>query len=304
MKYILLILLFFAAIHPSNACDICNGGQDNLIGFLPNPTKHLIGLKYSYSSYRVTHPALSEFWEPEVSSQYFHSTKLMARVKLFNQFMISGSLPYHFRSWSEDGITNQLSGIGDAQLMANYAKVAYLDSTQQNRLVFILGAGAKLPTGEWTSLGEDGNPMPRGFQLGSGSYDFLTSASILLKLKKWGISNECSYQLTSANAHGYKFGNSFQNQLVFFRTLELRNTKFIPQVGGTLFINQKDDENVRYSSIVNESGGEYYGAVLGVDVNYKVVLFGVNYTLPINQNLSDGYLENTQKLNVKLTYLF
>jgi|GEM_PF-3285590 len=304
MKHILLILLFFAAINPSNACDICNGGQDNLIGFLPNPTKHLIGLKYSYNSYSVTHPVLSEFWEPEVSSQYFHSVKLMARFKLFKQFMLSGSLPYHFRSWKENIATHRLSGIGDAQLMANYSKVVYLDSTMSNKLVFIVGAGAKLPTGEWTSVAEGGDLMPRGFQLGSGSYDFLTSASVLLKLNKWGINNESSYQATSANAHGYKFGNSFQNQLVFFRTLELNNTKFIPQLGGVYFMNEKDDENTRYSWTVEESGGNYFGSVLGMDVNYKVILFGVNYTIPISQNLSEGYLENTQKLNVKLTYLF
>jgi hypothetical protein len=205
MKKILSVLLILLASFQVKACDICGCSSGNyFLGPTPQFNKNFIGLRYSFRSY---HTVLKN--DPsQFSRDFYQTTELWAGFKVMERIQVLAFIPYNInQSVTDDGLKmNQ--GLGDATLIGNvnvlnkrYITTDTLSAMQQ---VWI-GAGVKLPTGRFSP--NPAEPVSSAnSQPGSGSLDFLVSASYLAVVDVWGVTGNLTYKINQS-ASGYRFGN-------------------------------------------------------------------------------------------------
>jgi hypothetical protein len=305
MKKNFLILLCFFTLVASQACDICGCGVGSYyFGIMPQFNKNFIGLRYrnmqfeSHLNSRLLR-----------TNEYFRTTELWGRFYINPKVQIMTFLPYSSNTQTDINNTSKnLQGINDIVLMANYNLLNLSMKNDTTMRTFKhslwLGGGLKLPTGKYDfdeqDTGQVANP---NFQLGSGSVDFLLTAFYNVRYKNWGFNQDLSYKINTKNGKDYRFGNRVSGNSNVFYIHQFSKKFAIMPYGGLYYEHSGKDH--RAGQQILETGGHLIASNLGVDMYaFKRLNFGLNYQIPIRQNLGNGEIGAKNRLNVQVSVLF
>ena len=303
-KYLIIILLSGLYFIPqkTSACDLCGcGNGGSFLGILPQSHRGFVGLRYSHKSYdshinSVSSQTQEDFWK----------TELWARAYPFKKVQVLAFIPYSFNKQTikKNGQQTDLQGFGDASMLINYNILNTMTDTIPHRFFhnFLVGGGVKLPTGRYQydlySDTEVGNP---NFQLGTGSLDFMLNLVYTLRHKNWGLNSDFSYKINSQNSNEYRFGNRMTANVSTLYFIRLGDQKTLMPNAGVTYENGNLDSKSGVKNI--RTGGESLLGSYGLESYFKGFSVGVNYQIPIAQNLSNGELRANNRLNLHFTVM-
>lgn len=277
-------------------CDACgcsaNGGS---MGFSSMFNNNFVGVRYFYQSYTSRDGIFNN--SPWVNED-FNTVQAWARIPIARKIQVSALVPYHFHTRERNTGEERIEGLGDITVLAMYN----VYETSKDSTVFThklqLGGGIKAPTGKFNSENNKGSVNP-GFQLGTGSWDYLLAAEYVIKKGQFGFNAMGNYTFKTENKKLYQFGNQFNYGGTFFYLIEKSALKMVPQIGvaGEVF-----ESNRQFKQLVPDSSGDIVFGKVGFEAGRKNVSIGVNALLPINQNLSNGKVESNYRWSVNLNY--
>lgn len=277
-------------------CDACgcsaNGGS---MGFSSMFQNNFVGLRYFYQSYTSRDGIFNN--SPWVDEE-FNTVQVWARIPIIRKVQLSVLVPYHFHTRARSSGDENIDGLGDITVLAMYN----LYETMKDSTVFThrlqLGGGVKAPTGKFDTENNKGSVNP-GFQVGTGSWDYILAAEYVLKKDKIGLNLMGNYTFKTENDKLYQFGDQLNYGATFFYLIEHQSVKFVPQLGiaGEVF-----ESNRQYRQTVPDSEGDIVFGKFGFEAGRKNWSVGINAMLPINQNLSNGNVESNYRWSVNLNY--
>lgn len=277
-------------------CDACgcsaNGGS---MGFSSMFNNNFVGVRYFYQSYTSRDGIFNN--SPWVDES-FNTIQVWARIPIVKNLQLSVLVPYHFHTRERTTGKERIEGLGDITVLAMYN----IYETSRDSTVFThklqLGGGVKMPTGKFDAENNKGSVNP-GFQVGTGSWDYLLAAEYVIKKDNLGFSAMGNYAFKTENEKLYQFGDQFNYGGTFFYLIERQSLKMVPQLGiaGEVF-----GSNHQYKQLVPDSAGDIVFGKIGFEAGRNNLSVGVNALLPINQNLSNGNVESNYRWSVNLNY--
>lgn len=305
MKKLLLLLILFANISTTNACDICGCGVGNYyLGIMPQFQSNFIGVRYRAYNYDShlghSHEGLFS------SKEYFQSTEFWARYYPSRRLQVLAFVPYHFNRQETDGKNLYLSGLGDISLLASYQLIMPKADTinKQLRHNLWVGAGIKTNTGKYNFDENDAAQVANpNFQLGTGSWDFLLNLTYTLRYQKFGLNVDANYKINTANAQKYRFGNRLSGTVAaFFVQKVTENFALMPNVG---IYAESSAVNLKNTFEVENTGGNLVALSVGMETYFfQKLSLGVNYQMPFAQNLANNQIQAHNRALVHLTWMF
>lgn len=293
----------FIKLYTVQACDICGGGAGYYSGMLPQYHKHYIGLRWRFSAFQSDLGHETE-GTAAFSKDYYHSWELMGRFYPHRRVQLLAFLPLNYNMQTSPSGDYHLVGLGDMSVMGlyNIYNTSFLGEkdTKHNLLA---GVGVKVPTGTFRNKDNQGNLLPVGFQLGTGSVDILVTAIYTLRHKRWGLNNSVTYKINTPNADTYKFGNQLtaSTTAFFLHQIKDKNWGLMPKLG-LQFEHANYNLKNEYKRI--NTGGNQLVASTGLEIYYKKIQMGFDFQLPIWQNLSSGLVYAQPRCMVYINYLF
>lgn len=213
-----VLLLQFILIQSSFACDVCGC----FMGVSPGDRRSFIGTFYRFRSFAGENINGSSYFpdgslrtlhgehanELPSGNQYeiYRAAEVRARYYLHQRIELNVVVPYLMNTDFSDGVSNEISGMGDITLMAGWQ---FLDEKKSGAFThrLLVGAGAKLATGD-NNQQEEGVRYPFLVQTGTGSNDALLYMNYQLGVKNWGLSITPVYKMNGTNRFDERVGNS------------------------------------------------------------------------------------------------
>jgi len=299
MKRIVFAFLMTLSAFQLFACDICGCSSGNFfLGPMPQFNKHFIGLRYSFRSFNT----MLQTDNSQFSKDFYQTTELWGGFKIKNNFQVLGFIPYNFNHSTTDDGAKTNNGIGEITLIGNYNLFNKIDlnkDTLSTGQQLWIGAGIKLPTGPFsvdtTELVSSANS-----QTGTGSIDFLLTATYSLFVDDWGLNSNINYKINQT-ASNFKFGNRFTATVFAFRSFHLKNETFSPNIG--LIYENLNPNKLSKTEIESTGGNDLLGAI-GLEMRFDSITIGLNVQHPLAENISDGQTKNKLRGMLHLTYTF
>ena len=306
MKKYAFLLSFLSLLpftNPLIACDVCGctaGG--NLMGILPQFHRNFAGLRFSERRFTTVHPPLFSYdTYREKSVETYHTLDFWGRFYPTQKIQVLGFVPMNWFSQKKEETTQQVQGLGDVQLMANYVLFDNADSVEiPVKHVLMLGGGVKLPTGQ-SNVKQNEVRLPQVIQLGSGSWDWSLNAIYTIRLKKLGLNLDAMYKINGTNAQDYHFGNRFTGSARLFYWAKWNRFTFLPQAGVFADAARPDKGN---GIDPRESGGFSLLATAGLDVYYKQLVLSATMQPALYQNIGLDYTTVHNRFMVSAVCLF
>lgn len=302
IRLVLVLAIFLGFWNNSKACDICGCGVGGYYsGILPQFHKHIVGLRWRYSSFRSfldhKHNGVDS-----VSKENFHTLELWGRFYPHRRVQILAYLPLNYHYRKESDTTHHLIGLGDVSLFAlyNVYNSAFLAETTVKHSL-LLGGGVKVPTGNFQRKHNDGSLLSPNVQLGTGSVDFVAMLIYTMRYERWGLNFNGTYKLNLPNKNGYRFGDQLALSLTGFFLQKIGEVGIMPQLGVNVEYAMNNREN-GYLRI--NTGGFLSTMSIGVDVYYKNWSLAVNFQQPAWQDLSDGQVYANPRVMAGVNYMF
>lgn len=276
-------------------CDACGcSASGGSMGFASMLNSNFVGIRYFNQSYESNDGLYTNSpWYNED----FNTIQVWARIPIVKNVQISALFPYHFHSRERSIGTENINGIGDITVLAMYQ----LYQTKKDSAFFShslqVGAGLKLPTGEFNQA--NAGAVNPSFQVGTGSWDYLFATEYVIKRKKLGLNTMLNYVVKTQNDKQYRFGNQINYAGTFFYLVETSKYIVVPQFG---FAGEKYDDNYQYNQKVRNTVGDVFFGKLGFEIGRDKFSFGANAMLPINQNLTGGNVKANYRWIVNLNY--
>jgi len=198
------------------------------------------------------------------------------------------------------------SGVGDVKLSATY-KFGGNGS--------VLNAGLSLPTGsidektQSPMMGGGIMQMPYPMQLGSGTFDLLLGATHVSggHDMTWGVQGMATIR-TGDNDNGYTLGNVIN--LNAWVSKSLTDT-----LAGSFRLNARDTDNIDGADPqINASmaptgdpnlrGGTRVDAVVGINASFGIHTIGLEYAVPVHQDLDGPQLETDSVITLGIVSQF
>lgn len=277
-------------------CDACgcsaNGGS---MGFSSMFNNNFVGVRYFYQSYKSRDGIFNN--SPWVDED-FNTIQAWARIPVAKKIQISALVPYHFHTRQRSTGDENIAGLGDITVLAMYN----IYETSRDSTVFThklqVGGGVKAPTGTFNAENNKGSVNP-GFQVGTGSWDYLLAGEYVIKKENLGFNAMFNYTFKTENEKLYQFGNQFNYGGTFFYLIERQSIKMVPQLGiaGEVF-----ESNRQYKQTVPDSAGDIVFGKIGFEAGRNDLSIGINALLPINQNLSSGKVESNYRWSINVNY--
>jgi hypothetical protein len=203
-----------------------------------------------------------------------------------------------------------VSGLGDATAMALYR--LYTNREIRPTDVVTLGFGVKAPTGSFTEVNANGTFIHAHMQPGTGSWDPLLSLIYTKMMDQFLLQTDITYQYTTRNRQGYKFGDSTAVNLMG-KYAVIR--EFNVSAGLTfLNVNQASDQNGKYYNPVTNSslmddpantGGESIWFSPGIQVlPIPNGMIDIKYQVPIWERVNGIQLVSSYRLLLGVSYNF
>jgi hypothetical protein len=307
-KYILFILIAVQPVLASTPppdfkqylsllddCDACGcSASGGGMGFSSMIDQNFAGVRYFYQSYSSRDGVFND--SPWVDEN-FNTAQLWARIPLSEKIQVTALLPYHFHNRELSTGRQEISGIGDVTVLGFYK----LYQTQKDSALFnqvlLAGAGIKAPTGKYNSA-NNGSVNP-GFQVGTGSWDYLLATEYIITHKKAGLNAMVNYTIKTENDQDYRFGNQWNYGATLFYMVTKPQFTVVPQAGiaGEIY-----NANKQYGKKLPDTEGRALFGRLGVEAGYSKFSIGLNAMLPLSQNLTGGKVEANYRWSVNLNY--
>lgn len=223
----------------------------------------------------------------------------------FNQdWAINLLLPIFNRShgtYGEDGdypdpaalITSSSKGIGDLRVTGRYQG---LSADRSSGITF----GLKLPTGETNDTLNDGSPLDRGLQLGTGTTDLLLGGYYFGSINRdWDYFAQATIQIALNKHNDFRPGNGL-NATAGVRYMGFES--FIPQLQFNTRIEKRESGA---EADVDNSGATliYISPGVTVPINKTVQAFGF-IQVPIYQHVNGYQIEPNVLLSTGLRFSF
>lgn len=301
-KYHVLLILILVSF-AGNACDLCScttSGGSATFGNLG--MSNFIGIRYIHQSYESQNGI---FANSPKSQEQFNTYQLWGFVPLNTSFYISAIIPYQDLNRTFQNLDENSNGLGDITVMGWYKwkiQKKSEDETMTDKIdsghAINFGLGVKSPTGEFEQrLTDRVNP---GFQVGTGSWDFVSSAMHSFEKNNIGISTNVSYYIKSKNKNEYKFGNQFSFSTNMYYKLNTSKMDISPFVA---FSGDFYESIQQYGEKLPETDGSIYNASLGTEFNLRKVQIGGKFTFPVSQDLFGGNVTSKNSFSVYLNYV-
>lgn len=285
-----------------------NSGQSNhlfpqnLRTINSNPTNTLSTINGTQT---LRHGSTSSSYYPPPLTQrdYEIYTILEMRAKYFihKRVELNAIVPLIMNSGRTNAQTQYVTGIGDITAFAAYHLISKIMTEKfQHRL--IVGAGVKLPVGNYYAKDKNGWRYDFLIQPGTGSIDYITYMNYIFGYKKTGASINSTYKINGTNYYNERIANSTTNYLnLFYKFRQDKNLKLIPSLQLNheytkgLYIN--DNYQAETTMNIATTG-------LGLDVFYKNISINTSFHLPVYEKKSNYNLEMSGKFMIGLTYNF
>lgn len=299
----IIVMVLAMAIQKTIACGICGGpNAGTYLGVLPQYNKHFVGLRYNYRSFNSTHPnSIIPGLSGRKSAEQFQSTELIGRYIPGKRWQILGSISYQNMKQTIANQTTENNGFSDANFSVYYSVISGRERKNKRwKHLLQTGAGIKLPTGKntWANETEEYNP---NFQMGTGSLDKLVSLIYTVRTKRFGILSDLNLIINGNNQYEYRFGNKYSVTTRFFYTNKWKERSWIAHTG---IYFEKSNTDFWKNKTQNNTGGSIVMPLTGFDLYLKGWTVGLNYRLPIWQNLSNGYVKSNARLLASVSILF
>lgn len=306
MKQLICCLLLFLSAATARACDACgcSAGSQSL-GILPQFYRHFVGLQYQYRSFSSLHQEIGDNKPVTKGDESYNTYQLWGRYYVGKRLQLYGFVPYRTSLVHEDGNTIQNSGLGDVSVWANYIFIKTPDSSEsQWNQVLLAGGGIKAPTGHHDGISIlDREGLPN-VQPGTGSWDFVTDVNYTVRRNSIGLNAEAAYTFTTVDKENYKYGNKLLSGLTGFYWLQTGKFALLPQLGLRYEFTLHDYDNYRRKWLNDQTGGNIFYAMAGVQAYYSHWGLQLSYQLPITQNYAAGNVTAKQAATAGLFFLF
>jgi hypothetical protein len=280
------------------ACNTCGCGVANYhYGILPQFQKNFLGIRYRYRSYVSR---LDAGHAAQYSYETFQTTELWARFYPTKNLQAFVFIPYNFNERREGEETLYLNGLGDMVVSANYNVINTYDTTATFNHSLLLGAGVKLPTGQFRKI-QNGLTVNQNFQLGTGSIDVLFNLIYTVRYKNVGVNTEFTYSHNSRNRDEYKFGHTTRSSITAFIVPKTGAVTLMPNVGVSA---ETNEDNSQFGQAFPETGGWAMLYNAGLESYYKNIAIGISYSRPGKQALFNDKVSSNDRVSVHLTYMF
>ncbi len=298
-KRLILTIVIALSIHHIIACNVCGCSSSNFfLGPTPSYDKYFFGIRYAPRRYSTI---LSND-NTQFSKDFYQTAEFWAGIKIKKKFQLMAFLPFNInRTVSDDGSTLN-NGFGDITVIGSYNVLDHLNLNKDTQSVshqLWLGIGAKIPTGKFSV---DANEVvsSANSQAGTGSLDFLATATYTLVIGDNGLTNNLNYKYNE-QASGFRFGNRFTATSIAFHTYHPNGYSLSPNIGLMYEnLNPNELDKVKIAS----TGGTALLATAGLESQYEKIMLGFNIQLPIMQNLSDSQTKINWRGMLHVTYAF
>lgn len=276
-------------------CDACGcSATGGSMGFASLLNTNFVGLRYIYQRYSSTDGLYAN--SPWFTEQ-FNSVQVWGRIPVFRNAQISVLLPYHYNTRETITGSHSISGVGDLTAIGLYRVYQTMTDSTFLAHTIQLGAGVKAPTGKYDAT-NNGSINP-GFQLGTGSWDYLFLAEHILRRKQFGFQTMFNYVIKTENDKHYRFGNQFNYSGTMFWLHESENFSISPQLG---VAGEVSESNRQYGQLVPKTSGSIVFGKLGVEAGMGKWSAGAQFLLPISQDLTGGRVDAKYRLGLNLNY--
>jgi len=312
MKIIFLIILFpmfsLASVTDSlsssyqqrfarmlDDCDACGcSATGGSMGFASLLNTNFIGVRYIYQRYASNDGLYDNSpWQTE----QFNSVQLWGRIPVFRKVQLSVLIPYHYNTRETATGSNSISGVGDISAIALYRLFQTTTDSTFFAHTVQMGAGIKAPTGKYDET-NNGSINP-GFQLGTGSWDYLFLAEHILRRKQFGFQSMFNYVVKTANNKHYRFGNQFNYSGTLFWLHEKGDFSLSPQLGAA---GEVSENNSQFGQPVSKTSGSIVFGKIGLEAGFGKWSAGAQFFLPMQQNLTGGRVDAKYRLGLNVNY--
>ena len=298
-NYLLVTLLLLSIISTGRACDGCGSSMSQIYwGLTPNHGSHYVGIWWQHQYY-LSGLGYSESNDP--IPEYFNSIELRGRINLSSRFQLLTILPYayHHRQFAEGRTT--INGIGDIITMGSYTLFNNQDSIRRSlRHRLSIATGLKMPSGSYQPSGQSDQLNPN-FQVGTGSWDLLFNISYTARFDRYGLQMDATYQRTTTNRYDYRFGDRFSGFLSFFYLGAYKKLEFMPSIG---LLAEHAAWDVQENYYRTNTGGHALSGSINLEVYTTRVNWGINFAVPITQDLNGGSTEIQTRFSTHVNYFF
>jgi len=281
------------------SCDACGCLPGNMgFGLLTDYKVNYFRVSYFSSRFNS-----STEHDHHNSSDRFQLIDLSFRfsVKDFPRINFYGQLPYKFNDRMSGDKSNKISGLSDVSLGANYTLIKNRQLSSNSQLYLEAGIGLSMPTGKYDGDILNQN-LPENFNLGRGSFGYITQLNSVLNFKHFGVLWNNNLQINGKTNEGYLFGKQYSTQLNAFKELDTKHVQIIPNFG--LLYEQISRDKSADNYYVSETGGK--GLFANVSLNFKTNswLAGISISQPLAENYSSGVIEAKGRAAIHFSILF
>lgn len=304
----------------SLACDICG----SYMGITPYDNKSSISFLHRYrvfngyrnyqqqsqffpkSAYRTMHGGDEDSLHStnkNYSSKDFESLKIFElRFKYFvvKRLELNVFLPLVNNKSKTDGVYNHHTGFGDMSFNAGFHAITPR-SDKKIRHKLILGAGIKLPTGNFYAHDSKSDRLPFEMQPGTGSTDGFAYINYVCMTKKLGASISLNYKANGQNKFQEKLSNSHNDFVSVFYRLQYKDFSFYPSVQA----NYEFTEGLKIKNkLIKNSQVNALLLGPGLDIYYKSFSLNTSWQFTAMEDVRDGFLKSAGRISVGLNYSF
>lgn len=232
--------------------------------------------------------------------EIYTTAELRAKYFMHKRVELNIIVPFIMNSSRSGDEKQRIQNIGDITLLAAYHVISnVLTEKFQHRL--ILGAGVKLPTGNYNAQNNN-ERIDFLLQSGTGSVDYIGYLNYIFAYKKMGVNFNSTYKFNGENRYHEQISNSCTNYLnVFYKFRQEKKLKLFPSVQGYF-----EHTNGVYTDAMYHSGTRTNTlmAGIGLDVFYKNMSLNTAFQLPVHEQRIENNLAAVGKFMIGLTYSF
>lgn len=319
MRTTFILFLLCAYLHV-NACDICG----HYMGVTPYQNKHSISFLHRYrvfngyrdyqtqsrffpaAAYRTMHGGSNDTIAEEHqthSSKDFESYKIAElRIKYFvmKRLELNAFIPFISNRAMSNKVLRKHTGLGDISLNAGFHLILP-DDTSNIKHKLILGAGLKMPTGNYYAHDQFSDRLPFEMQPGSGSFDGFVYLNYVLVSNKFGASLSLNFKYNGQNQFRERLDNSTTNFLSVFYKLHYQQVMFFPSVQFNyeytkgLYIKNQLQKNTNVNALMLGPGLDLYYRSFSINLAWQFTAF---------EETAKGELKSAGRLSAGINYNF
>ncbi len=341
MKKRLIIIIFIICINTvlpqlafpaSLCCQLSSGIQESLLG-VASPGQRKFSLQFTYSftlmdrlregtSRRslqdviderrfMTIPTRMEMTKYTLTAAYGFSPRFSAFVSIpylrntMDMVMVTdmGDMGMNVMKQAMEPVQD----IGDVTVMGLYRIYTNREITPTDSIT--IGAGIKTPTGPSTKKSDNGEFVHAHMQPGTGSWDPVFSLIYTKMATPFLIQADVTYQISTRNPDGYKFGDSFTTNLSGKYAV---SSSFNVLAGLTyLHLSRASDKEGKYTNLTSlmddtaNTGGDSIWFSPGIQViPFKNGMIDLKMQFPIWERVNGVQLVSRHRILVGVSYTF